>query len=216
MDALGALSNNPSEAASSLPSTNVGDEFNSFLQLLTAQIQNQDPLAPLDSTQFVEQLATFSSLEQQVQSNASLEGIAASINSLHAMLAGDWIGDRIAVPAEEITYVGDVLEFNVPQPAGAGSLEIADLDGRVIWTGSLSAGQTSYRWDGRTLSGEPLPLGVSLRPTVSYESEGGVAETIVPDVIAKVTDVSHEGGELKLGTTLNQQFTLGQIRRISE
>ena len=44
----------------------IGEEFNSFIQLLTAQVRNQDPLAPLDSTQFVEQLATFSTLEQQV------------------------------------------------------------------------------------------------------------------------------------------------------
>ncbi len=54
-----------------------GEEFSTFLTLLTAQIKNQDPLAPLDSTQFVEQLATFSNLELQAKSNQSLELIAA-------------------------------------------------------------------------------------------------------------------------------------------
>lgn len=54
----------------------VGEEFSTFLTLLTAQIRNQDPLAPLDSTQFVEQLATFSSLELQATANNSLETIA--------------------------------------------------------------------------------------------------------------------------------------------
>lgn len=52
-----------------------GEEFNTFLTLLTAQIRNQDPLAPLDSTQFVEQLATFTNLELQAKGNASLERI---------------------------------------------------------------------------------------------------------------------------------------------
>jgi flagellar hook assembly protein FlgD len=52
-----------------------GEEFNTFLTLLTAQIRNQDPLAPLDSTQFVEQLATFTNLELQANGNASLERI---------------------------------------------------------------------------------------------------------------------------------------------
>lgn len=52
------------------------EEFSTFLTLLTAQIQNQDPLAPLDSTQFVEQLATFSQLELQANGNAVLENIA--------------------------------------------------------------------------------------------------------------------------------------------
>lgn len=53
-----------------------GEEFNTFLRLLTAQIKNQDPLAPLDSTQFVEQLATFTNLEMQAKSNQTLEEIA--------------------------------------------------------------------------------------------------------------------------------------------
>lgn len=53
-----------------------GEEFNTFLQLLTAQIKNQDPLAPLDSTQFVEQLATFTNLEMQAKGNQTLEEIA--------------------------------------------------------------------------------------------------------------------------------------------
>jgi flagellar basal-body rod modification protein FlgD len=50
----------------------VSEQFTQFLKLLTAQVQNQDPLTPLDSTQFVQQLATFSGLEQQVQTNAVL------------------------------------------------------------------------------------------------------------------------------------------------
>lgn len=60
----------------SLTTSDAGsDEFNTFLTLLTAQIRNQDPLAPLDSTQFVEQLATFTNLELQAKGNASLENI---------------------------------------------------------------------------------------------------------------------------------------------
>ena len=64
----------PTESASS--ETDTSEQFDTFLRLLTAQIQNQDPLAPLDSTQFVEQLATFSNLELQAQGNQTLESIA--------------------------------------------------------------------------------------------------------------------------------------------
>lgn len=64
-----------------------GDEFNNFLELLTAQIRNQDPLEPLDSTQFVEQLATFSTLEQQVQSNTRLDTIASTLEELYTAMA---------------------------------------------------------------------------------------------------------------------------------
>jgi flagellar basal-body rod modification protein FlgD len=69
------------------------EDFDTFLTLLTAQVENQDPLAPLDSTQFVEQLATFSALEQQVTTNDHLEKIA-------ALLAAT-IGERTIGGSEE-------------------------------------------------------------------------------------------------------------------
>ncbi|WP_031554770.1 flagellar hook assembly protein FlgD, partial [Parvularcula oceani] len=70
--------------------TPTGADFEAFLKLLTAQVEHQDPLAPLDSTQFVEQLATFSSVEQQVQSNAHLEAIAKMLEAaLGEQLGGE-------------------------------------------------------------------------------------------------------------------------------
>lgn len=82
-----AVSSNTTETqpretgAPSIETGNSGEEFNTFLRLLTAQIQNQDPLAPLDSTQFVEQLATFTNLELQATSNQTLEEIAFLLSS---------------------------------------------------------------------------------------------------------------------------------------
>ncbi|MEM9670126.1 MAG: flagellar hook capping FlgD N-terminal domain-containing protein [Pseudomonadota bacterium] len=70
-------------------SPGTGDEFNNFLQLLTAQVQNQDPLSPLDSTQFVEQLATFSALEQQVETNSTLGTISAAISDIYSLFQGE-------------------------------------------------------------------------------------------------------------------------------
>lgn len=66
----------PSTTPTSTSSDDTATEFDTFLRLLTAQIQNQDPLAPLDSTQFVEQLATFSQLELQASTNNKLDEIA--------------------------------------------------------------------------------------------------------------------------------------------
>ena len=67
-----------SSVQSSATSSQTGEEFSTFLTLLTAQIRNQDPLAPLDSTQFVEQLATFSNLELQAKGNEVLEDLTHS------------------------------------------------------------------------------------------------------------------------------------------
>lgn len=66
-----------------------GDDFNTFLTLLTAQVKNQDPLAPLDSTQFVEQLATFSGLELQAKGNQALSFIASLLEQQIALLTPD-------------------------------------------------------------------------------------------------------------------------------
>lgn len=67
---------NTAATVSAEAQSSIATEFNTFLNLLTAQIQNQDPLAPLDSTQFVEQLATFSNLELQAEGNQTLDDIA--------------------------------------------------------------------------------------------------------------------------------------------
>ena len=98
---------------SSVSSNSIGEEFNTFLQLLTAQIRNQDPLSPLDSTQFVEQLATFSSLEQQVQTNSSLDNIAAMIGDLHSILANEWLGQEVAVSSDYVAYEGQPVEYEI-------------------------------------------------------------------------------------------------------
>lgn len=83
-----ATTQTQTEAAQSDTVAGIGAEFDSFIRLLTAQVQNQDPLSPLDSTQFVEQLATFSALEQQVQTNTHLQSIADLVRSLNGATDG--------------------------------------------------------------------------------------------------------------------------------
>lgn len=75
-DETGTAANATQTETTISDSTDASEEFDTFLTLLTAQIRNQDPLAPLDSTQFVEQLATFSNLELQAEGNKTLETIA--------------------------------------------------------------------------------------------------------------------------------------------
>ena len=84
-------------AVSDATEATIGEEFDTFLTLLTAQIRNQDPLAPLDSTQFVEQLATFSSVELQAKSNGLLEDIAQMLaQNLYSQQTAKIDGDAIS------------------------------------------------------------------------------------------------------------------------
>ncbi|NRA31025.1 MAG: hypothetical protein HRU11_12290 [Parvularculaceae bacterium] len=75
MDITPVSSTTGAETPAANDETATTEEMTDFLRLLTAQIQNQDPLEPLDANQFIEQLATINSLEQQIQTNEKLESI---------------------------------------------------------------------------------------------------------------------------------------------
>ncbi|WP_373005304.1 flagellar hook assembly protein FlgD [Hyphomonas sp.] len=128
----------------------IGEEYNSFLKLLTAQLKNQDPLAPLDSTQFVEQLATFSSLEQDVKSNSSLDIIAAKMSDLYAIAATQWIGQTVSVETSWVPFSSQAVDFTVdiPEEADRAILSVKNSAGEVVWTKTLDPKADSFSWDG--------------------------------------------------------------------
>ena len=129
----------------------VGEEYNSFLKLLTAQLRNQDPLAPLDSTQFVEQLATFSSLEQDVKSNSSLDVIAAKMSDLYAIAASQWIGQTVSVETSWVPFSSQAVDFivDIPEEADRAILSVKNSAGEVVWTETVDPEADSFSWDGR-------------------------------------------------------------------
>ena len=129
----------------------IGEEYNSFLKLLTAQLRNQDPLAPLDSTQFVEQLATFSSLEQDVKSNSSLDVIAAKMSDLYAIAASQWIGQTVSVETAWVPFSSQAVDFivDIPEEADRAILSVKNSAGDVVWTETLDPEADSFSWGGR-------------------------------------------------------------------
>ena len=129
----------------------IGEEYNSFLKLLTAQLRNQDPLAPLDSTQFVEQLATFSSLEQDVKSNSSLDIIAAKMSDLYAIAASQWIGQTVSVETSWVPFSSQAVDFivDIPEEADRAILSVKNSAGEVVWTETLDPEADSFSWGGR-------------------------------------------------------------------
>jgi flagellar basal-body rod modification protein FlgD len=140
--------------ASSGASSGIGKEFNSFIKLLTAQVKNQDPLSPLDSTQFVEQLATFSALEQQVQTNSTLQGIAAGISQLQGMASALWAPGSNQPSASWLGYEGGDVTFSFDQPQGidTATLIVRDASGQDISRTTLTPGAEAYAWDGIDLA----------------------------------------------------------------
>lgn len=174
-------------------------DFENFLSLLTAQLRHQDPLSPLDSTQFVEQLASFSSVEQQIETNRLLEQLVGGGGDSSLESATAWIGKEIEVETDAARFAGDPLDFSIPARADATPAEfiIRDRSGSVVYRETLTAGQTSFTWNGQNSDGNTAPEG-DYRFSVDYATKDGASETGAPRTTSLVTEARLVDGALRL------------------
>lgn len=195
-----------------------GEEFENFIRLLTTQVQNQDPLSPLDSTQFVEQLATFSTLEQQVRSNSSLETIATTIGDLHSLIASDWIGRSVTVEASTVPFNGQPIEFSFDAPTSVdrAELTIRDMDNNVLYSQSLDKDQELHSWAGQSIDGSTVAPGTLLQISIDLFDDGQFAGSAAPRILTTVTDVASENGQLRLGTEMQMSTDISSIRLMND
>lgn len=143
-----------------------------FLRLMTTQLQYQDPFSPMDNNQMVQQMATFTSLENQNSGNKLLQGISDSLTGTRLSDAASWIGKSmlvksdIATPDRTGAYAG---EITLSQDAQGVSVDLVDGDGKTVKTldlGARKAGAASFYWDGTNDAGEFVgnqPLKVQVR-----------------------------------------------------
>lgn len=155
-------------------------DFNSFLTLLTAQLRNQDPLNPQDPTQFVAQLASFSSVEQQVTTNSLLQGIASALGGEGDLLqtASAWIGNDVETTVNTISFQGDSISLIVPPGAQGESRDIVirDQAGREVFREEAGSTSRAFEWNGRNNAGLVAPQGVYRARVETENAEGDVSE----------------------------------------
>lgn len=144
-------------------------DFETFLSLLTTQMRNQDPLKPLESTEFVAQLASFSAVEQQIRSNERLDEIIDALSGGPGAGLADWIGMEAETTAAA-RHGGGPLDLRVSPAAGADRavLEVSDAEGRVLGGVPVDPKAEEIAWDGR-LAGTPVAPG-AYRYEVAYFS----------------------------------------------
>ncbi|MEI4485534.1 flagellar hook assembly protein FlgD [Frigidibacter sp. MR17.14] len=171
-----ASTSSTSNAASSL--TALGEDYTAFLQLLTAQISNQDPLEPMDSTEFVSQLAQLSQVEQTVQTNSQLETISASLSAAAAMSGVNLIGHNVTVETAQLGLLDGTSSFSYSLDSSAASAKavITDGTGKVVRTisGLSTTGSTltDVTWDGLDDSGQAVADGAYNVSIVAADSSG--------------------------------------------
>ena len=147
-----------------------------FLKLMTAQLKNQDPFAPVDNTQMVAQMAQFSSVAGISEMNQTLSGISGRLNSTTATDAMGFVGRTVLTEgktAYERTSGGIAGAVELTGDATDVNVSIADKDGRPvknIQLGAQPAGEASYSWDGKDDAGNKIENGPY---TVTVEAAKG-------------------------------------------
>ncbi len=155
---------NTAQTQSAGARTTLSDNFDTFLVLLTAQLQNQDPLAPMDSTQFTQQLVQYSQVEQQIRTNEQLETLVSQYNAMSASLPLSYIG-RFAVIDSNNTYMANeqaAWTYSFETPPSTVTINVLDSGGRTVYStaGVAAPGTHNFVWDGKNNSGEQLADGV--------------------------------------------------------
>ncbi len=207
MTALSSISNSAAAGvASGKNNASIADSFDAFLTLLTTQLKHQDPLSPLDSNQFVEQLVQFSQVEQSIKTNTQLAALLKTENTSQSLAALNYVGRTVEATgnASPLTDQGKA-EFSYTMPAGAVSATIGIIDGNgsVIYAAPAdkSAGKHSFVWSGTTARGNPgAPDGVYRISIAATKSDGTTLEVptaVVARVSGVITDPS--GYALMLG-----------------
>ena len=180
--------------ASQATSTN----YDTFLKMLTTQLQNQDPLNPMEGSDFAVQLATFSGVEQQVRTNQLLEQVAIGQMGGLGALAG-WIGKEVRTTAP-VSFEGEPLTLDIRPATGADRVELVVMDaqGREALREDIGLGTGEVDWAGRTAGG-PLADGLYSFKLVSYRGDE-VLSTQAVGAFARVTgaEVTADGVRLSL------------------
>ncbi|MEM8935809.1 MAG: flagellar hook capping FlgD N-terminal domain-containing protein [Pseudomonadota bacterium] len=205
IDAISSVANTATTqtstaSSSSSSATSVASDFDSFLRLLTAQLKNQDPLSPIDSTQFVEQLASFSSVEQQIESNRLLTDLLEAQGVSELETATQWIGKDVGAPTSAVRFEGEPVSFEIPQSGSGAASEIVISDslGNIIYQAPLSEFDRSVTWPGVNTDGDAAPIG-DYSVAINYvDDEGLVTDVQSPIVTARVTEARLSNGGLQL------------------
>ena len=202
-----------------------GDELgkNEFLELLVAQLNNQDPLSPQENGEFIAQLAQFSTVEGIEKMNSTMDAMATSFQSSQALQASSMVGRTVVIPSEQAmvdTETGFTGQLVLPTASPAVSVNVYDAAGSLVAGIPLGAQETGiheFDWDGLDSSGNPLPAGkYRFEAQASINGESTQLATLLPANVDSVSLGVGHGGEMVLNLAglgsigLSDVFTIGK------
>ena len=168
------------------PAPVLNSDFETFLKMLTTQMQNQDPLNPVDSTEFATQLAMFTSVEQQVLTNDRLLSIQETLIGNELGQAADWVGKLARVEGDFVLgQAGMTFEFDPARTSDTRVFVIRDDLGQTVFTKPLIASDAVMSWDG-----DAGISGATYSPTIqTYDAEGHLVSEIAPAHYQRIEEI---------------------------
>ncbi|MGI1662040.1 flagellar hook capping FlgD N-terminal domain-containing protein [Palleronia sp. KMU-117] len=153
----------------------LSSDFETFLKMLTVQMQNQDPLNPIESSDFAVQLATFSGVEQQVRTNDLLEGLTRSLGSSAIARFADWVGKDVRGGGAAY-FDGAPITVATPRIPAADQAELVvrDQSGRAVDRRPIDPDGGDVVWDGLSVTGQPFLAGF-----YTFAVEGRAGDTFL-------------------------------------
>jgi flagellar basal-body rod modification protein FlgD len=193
----------------------IADNFQTFLTLLTTQLQNQNPLDPLDTNQFTAQLVQFAGVEQQLKSNDQLKSLIDLQKSAQATAALAYVGNTVAVDGSTGQLNNGSATWNLKTDTAANAtVTITSSNGQTAYSGTynLNQGSTSFVWDGKGNDGTQWPAGAYKLTTTAKDTSGNtIAIATETQGVVDSVDLTATPALLSIG---GQNYTTDQIKRV--
>ena len=195
---------------------------NEFLELLVAQLNNQDPLAPQENGEFIAQLAQFSQVEGIEKLNSSMGSLLSGYQSSQALQASSLVGRKVIVPSDKaVVDTAETFKASAVLPVASSNVwvNVYDANGALVNRvnlGQQSAGSVSFMWDGKDSSGNLMPPGTyKFEAQAQYGNETKGLYTLLPANVDSVT-LGQNGGELMLNLAGIGSVGLSKVQVIGQ
>jgi flagellar basal-body rod modification protein FlgD len=220
--AVNALANSQDKTANS--SNKLAKDLDSFLQLLTSQLKNQDPLSPMDSTEFTNQLTQFAQVEQQINLNASLNNLIGLTQQSIVSNAVNYIGKTIEGESSQVPLSDGNLKaaYGLLDDAKSVSVVVRDDTGNIVFskTGETTKGVHEFTWDGKDSYGTQLNDGTYQISITSLAADDTPVDNYVT-AFGKVTGVTSINGTTvllldKVGIPVDKVLSVSEQKKTED